>query len=319
MNSFISWVGGKKALRKIIYDMFPVKYDRYIEVFGGGGWVLFGRPPDEKAMEVYNDFNSNLANLYACVKERTWDFLRDLGFLPLNSRDEFLVIKHFLDKEEFDAKYFAEELELAEYNLPLPEFEDLRSIMTENAESGDVRRAVAFYKLIRYSYGSGCTSYSCQPFDVRKTFAIIWDASRRLADTVIENKDFEALIRQYDRENAFIYCDPPYFMTEDHYAVEFPKKDHVRLRDTLAGCKGKWMVSYNDCDYIRELYRDYYITAVTRMNNLAQRYEGGCEYPELIITNYDPQERKNAGPQQLSLFMPGMLGGEKDDGSNRNP
>ena len=177
--------------------MFPARYDRYIEVFGGGGWVLFGRPPDGKVMEVYNDFNSNLANLYSCVREQTWEFLRDLGFLPLNSRDEFNVIRQFLDKGEFDAPFMARELELAKHNLPLPEFEDMRTLMLENASPGDVRRAVAFYKLIRYSYGSGCTSYGCQPFDVRKTFSLIWEASRRLANTVIENKDFQALIRQY--------------------------------------------------------------------------------------------------------------------------
>ena len=59
MNSIISWVGGKKALRDLIYLRMPKNYDRYIEVFGGGGWVLFGKPPD-KCMEVYNDFNSNL-------------------------------------------------------------------------------------------------------------------------------------------------------------------------------------------------------------------------------------------------------------------
>ena len=294
--------------------MFPARYDRYIEVFGGGGWVLFGRPPDGKVMEVYNDFNSNLANLYSCVREQTWEFLRDLGFLPLNSRDEFNVIRQFLDKGEFDAPFMARELELAKHNLPLPEFEDMRTLMLENASPGDVRRAVAFYKLIRYSYGSGCTSYGCQPFDVRKTFSLIWEASRRLANTVIENKDFEALIRQYDRETAFIYCDPPYYMTEDHYAVELPKQDHVPLRDTLNNCQGKWMVSYNDCGYIRDLYEGRQITAVTRINNLAQRYDNGCEYPELIITNYDPEERKLAGPQQMSLFGDWMPGGDKDNG-----
>ena len=63
MNSIISWVGGKRALRDLIYLRMPKNYDRYIEVFGGGGWVLFGKPPD-KCMEVYNDFNSNLANLF---------------------------------------------------------------------------------------------------------------------------------------------------------------------------------------------------------------------------------------------------------------
>lgn len=295
-------MGGKKALRKLIYTMFPAKFDRYIEVFGGGGWVLFGRPPDQKGMEVYNDFNSNLANLFYCVKERTWALLRELGFLPINGRDEFLVIRDFVDKKEFDIRYLKEELELAEHHLPPPDFEEIRAIMLENATVDDVKRAAAFFKLIRYSYGSGCTSYGCQPFDVRKCFAAVWQASNRLKDTIIENKDFEALIRQYDRESAFFYCDPPYYETEGHYAVVFRKEDHARLRDTLAGCRGKWMVSYNDCEFIRELYAGYTITAVTRINNLAQRYDGGCEFPEVIITNYDPKEREKTEPVQMHLF-----------------
>ena len=235
MNSIISWVGGKKALRDLIYLRMPPQYDRYIEVFGGGGWVLFGKPPD-KCMEVYNDFNSNLM---------------------------------------------------------------------ERAAVGDVKRAAAFYKIIRYSYGSGCTSYGCQPFDIRKTFTIIWEANRRLKDTVIENKDFEALIRQYDRPNAFFYCDPPYYETEGHYEVVFRKEDHVRLRDTLKGIQGKFMVSYNDCEYIRELYRDFQIEAVTRINNMAQRYDSGSEFPEVLIANYDMGERKKNQPRQISLFEMG--------------
>ena len=85
-------------------------------------------------------------------------------------------------------------------------------------------------------------------------------------------------------------------MTEDHYEVEFPRQDHMRLRETLAGCQGKWMVSYNDCDYIRGLYEGCHITAVSRINNLAQRYDRGCEFPEVIITNYDPQEREEMEP-----------------------
>lgn len=77
-----------------------------------------------------------------------------------------------------------------------------KPFLTENAAMNDVKRAAAFFKIIRYSYG-------CQPFDIRKTFHLIWQGSRRLKDTVIENKDFKALIRQYDRSNAFFYCDPP--------------------------------------------------------------------------------------------------------------
>lgn len=301
MNSIISWVGGKKALRDTIYLRMPKEYDRYIEVFGGGGWVLFGKPPD-KCMEVYNDFNSNLANLFYCVKERPMALIKELSFFPLNSRDEFICLRKFLDMEEFKSEHLSEELEIATHFLKEPEAEEIKAILTERAGTGDVKRAAAFYKIIRYSYGSGCTSYGCQPFDIRKTFTILWEANRRLKNTVIENKDFEALIRQYDRPNAFFYCDPPYYETEGHYEVVFKKEDHVRLRDTLAGIDGRFMVSYNDCDYIRELYQDFQIESVSRLNNLAQRYDGGCEFPEVLIANYDMEERKNSLPIQINLF-----------------
>ena len=301
MNSIISWVGGKKALRELIYQRMPKEFGRYIEVFGGGGWVLFGKPSDTP-MEVYNDFNTNLYNLFRCAKERTFAFLKELGFLPLNGRDEFGVLRKYLEKEEFTSEYLQEELELSQHYLPAPEFEEIRQILLENAVMDDVKRAAAFFKIIRYSYGSGCTSYGCQPFDIRKTFHLIWQAHYRLKETVIENKDFEALIRQYDRDNAFFYCDPPYFETEGHYAVEFRKEDHYRLRDTLAQCRGKWLVSYNDCEFIRELYKDYRIEAVRRINNLAQRYDNGCEYAEVLISNYDTGERERDRPTQLGLF-----------------
>ena len=58
----MSWIGGKKALRELIVRLFPLYYERYIEVFGGGGWVLFHKPPGND-FEVYNDFNGLLVNL----------------------------------------------------------------------------------------------------------------------------------------------------------------------------------------------------------------------------------------------------------------
>ena len=50
------------------------------------------RPIKRGCMEVYNDYNSNLTNLFFCVKERPLALITELGFLPLNSRDDFEVI-----------------------------------------------------------------------------------------------------------------------------------------------------------------------------------------------------------------------------------
>ncbi len=97
MNSFMSWVGGKKALREEIVQRFPLSYERYIEVFGGGGWVLFHKPPG-RDFEVYNDFNSLLANLYRCVRDRHEELIDSLRYV-LNSREDFELIKQALARD----------------------------------------------------------------------------------------------------------------------------------------------------------------------------------------------------------------------------
>lgn len=62
-------------------------------------------------------------------------------------------------------------------------------------------------------------------------------------------------------------------------------EDHKRLKLALDGIKGKFVLSYNDCDYIRELYREYTILEVDRMHNLVQK-EVKPRYRELIIKNF---------------------------------
>ncbi|MDE6539057.1 MAG: DNA adenine methylase, partial [Ruminococcus sp.] len=78
MKSFIPWVGGKSLLAKKIIEQFPDDIDRYIEVFGGGGSVLFYKENHAK-LEVYNDFNSCLVNLFRCVKYHRAELQREIS------------------------------------------------------------------------------------------------------------------------------------------------------------------------------------------------------------------------------------------------
>ena len=271
MNSFMSWVGGKKSLRDAVLARFPPYYERYIEVFGGAGWILFHKPPGND-FEVYNDFNSNLVNLYRCVRDNPNKLKYKLRYV-LDSRQDFEWIASLHKRGLF------------------PRFRDYD-------------RAAKFYQLVRYSYASGLDSFGSQPHSIWSDFPMIDMAARRLQKVVIENKDFEKLIRQYDRPVSFFYCDPPYFATENYYKdVGFTTKDHIRLRDTLLGISGKFLVSYNDCPEIRELWDKpgIYIEEISRINNLAQRYDGGCQYAELLISNYDTSERAKMA-KQLSFF-----------------
>jgi DNA adenine methylase len=44
-----------------------------------------------------------------------------------------------------------------------------------------------------------------------------------------------------------------------------------------------------------------YIERVTRLNNMKQRYDGGAQFPELFVSNYDQSERIRVLPEQLSF------------------
>ena len=154
----------------------------------------------------------------------------------------------------------------------------------------DLRRAVMFLKLLRYSYSSGGKSFACQPFSVISLFQLIEQVGKRLENAVIENQDFEVLIKHYDRDNAFFYCDPPYYSSEYVYQCGFTWDDHLRLKNTLANSKGKWLVSCNDCKEIRELYDGYSIgylpvdkdAAFGFFQLIAARYEFR---PTILTTN----------------------------------
>ncbi|HJA53357.1 MAG TPA: DNA adenine methylase [Candidatus Massiliomicrobiota merdigallinarum] len=309
MNSLISWVGGKKALRELIYQRFPKDYGRYIEVFGGGGWVLFGKTPERN--EVYNDYNNNLSNMFAVVRDQPLAFIQELGYLPENGRNIFNLYREIISKQRIEDKYVEEEMKKVKVYFTEIQAEEIKTIMMKNRiENQDVQMAVAFFKLIRYSYGSGCRTFGCRAYDVRKAFSTVWDVSERLAQVTIENKDFEELIIQYDRPDAFFYCDPPYYETEGHYEVVFSKEDHIRLCRALRNIQGKFLLSYNDCEFIRELYKDFYIESCSRVNNMALRYDCSSQFPEVLISNYNPMEAAGL-LKQLNLFE--MEGDEETD------
>lgn len=267
LNSPISWIGGKRALREEVVRRFPPDYSRYVEVFGGAGWVLFHKPP-RNDFELYNDYNGLLTNLFRCVRDKPDLLINALRYV-LNSREDF---------------------------------ERARRALT-GRRSTDIQRAAWFYQVIRQSYGSGLNSFSCQPHDIWSDFPLILQASRRLKDVVIDNRDFEEVIRGQDGPATLFYCDPPYHNTEGYYKnigeEGFTEADHFRLRDTLLGVEGRFILSYNDDGFIRSLYDSsgIMLQELVRPNSLKNRYEKGAVFRELLIANYDMNETA-----QLTLF-----------------
>lgn len=252
MNSFIGWIGGKRLLRKEILSRFPAgEIGRYIEVFGGAGWILFAKEHSPKQLEVFNDINSELINLYRCVKFHNEELQRELQWL-LSSREQFY---DYLEQK------------------------NVRGLT-------DIQKAARYLYLIKISFGSNRRTFATTSKTITNVSNILPEVSNRLKGVVIENKDFSDLIKVYDRESALFYLDPPYVGAERHYDASFTENDHYRLREILEGVKGRFILSYNDASFIRELYSDFSIEAITRHETLSTKANNSGQYAEVIIRNY---------------------------------
>ena len=84
----------------------------------------------------------------------------------------------------------------------------------------------------------------------------------------VKQSSFDKVIPNYKKD--FIYADPPYYMekSEDNkmfkaiypnsnFALHHIHFDHELLRDQLHSHEGKFLLSYNDCEWVRENYKDF--------------------------------------------------------------
>jgi len=111
------------------------------------------------------------------------------------------------------------------------------------------------------------------------------EAHLRLSRATVENLPYETLIKRYDSKDTFFYCDPPYWDCENDYGKGlFGKEDFTQLRDVLAKCQGKWLVSINNVPQIRELFKGYEFKEVQTSYRLS--ISKHKPVTELLIANY---------------------------------
>ncbi len=76
---------------------------------------------------------------------------------------------------------------------------------------------------------------------------------------IVSNFDGINFLKKLDKrqENVFIYLDPPYYhKAADLYMNFYKEKDHERLSEYVVRLKKKWIVSYDNQDFILNLYSE---------------------------------------------------------------
>lgn len=268
IKSPLRYPGGKsKAIHRIV-ELVP-KFEEFREPFVGGGSLfiyLKQKYPDRRYW--INDLYQPLAKFWQMCQS-------DLG----------KVVNKVLEwREEFsDGK-------------------DLHRFLTENyLKFNDIEMASAFFILNRITFSGTSDSggYSEQAFRRRFTISCI-DRLKALRDilpkTRITNLDYEEVVNSAGND-VFIFLDPPYYSTaksalygkNGHLHKNF---DHQRFMEIMRRCKHKWLITYDDSEFIRDLFsfaniRSWNLTYGMRNVTLESNQTG----KELFISNYSFKER----------------------------
>ena len=252
MKNVLKYPGSKTRIAKWICAYIP-PHEVYLEPFFGGGGVFFNKIPAR--IETINDISAEVYNYFKVLRDNPSDLIKLLELTPY-SRDEYNYA--FIDSAD----------------------------NVERARRFAVRCCQGFGCSNRYKNGfrSGIGENSPRTTtfwnDFPKTLEL---ASKRLQEAQIENQDALRLIERYNKEEVFIYCDPPYPLDVRKnylYEYEMTEEEHIKLLDSLKEHKGKVMISSYENELYNEMLKEWKKTIKhTTAENSVKR-------TEVIYMNY---------------------------------
>lgn len=252
LGSPLRYAGGKSLAVGFILENLPADTKRVISPFFGGGSVEIALSKEVKIPVIGFDIFDLLVN-YWDVQIHHSDALADklLAFEP--TKEGFRVVKEKLKKHWKQEEIIHDKIELA----------------------------ALYYFNHNTSYGPGFLSWPSSVYMQEKRYKAMVEKVRntKLPNLEVYCASFEYAFKQYP--NDFFYCDPPYFLDGDSKMFKgiYPQRNfpihhngfnHELLRDLLLNHKGKFILSYNDCQTIRNWYKDFEILEVSWQYTMGQ-------------------------------------------------
>jgi DNA adenine methylase len=235
----IKYPGSKKRTAPWIVGQFPDNYREltYLEPFFGSGSVFFAKEPS--VVETINDIDGEVINLFKQIRERSEELIRLISLTPWSRQEYYAAFERTGD-----------DLERARRLL-------IRAWMGRGGCGIIYRNGVRFNKK-----QNGALLNFCDFLPER--IAIV--ANRLLHSATgpvqIECKDAVTLIKEYDRENVFMYIDPPYPRQVRNknklYRYEMTNDDHIHLLETITSSKAHIVISGYDNDMYKKHLKGWY-------------------------------------------------------------
>ncbi|MCW5914919.1 MAG: DNA adenine methylase [Chitinophagaceae bacterium] len=231
IKSPLRYPGGKSRAVNLISKLLP-EFDEFREPFVGGGSVF-----------IYA--KQRFPNKKFWVNDLYFELYK---FWEMSQKD----VNTLIDK-------------IYEWRNQFPVGKELHQFLNKNIDTfNDLERAAAFfiYNRITFSGTSLSGGFSQGAFSGRFTESSIqrlYEFAQVInGSTTITNLDYKDVVNE-DGQNVFIFLDPPYYSATK--SALYGKNgnlhkvfDHEKFADTMKNCKHKWLITYDDCEYIRELF-----------------------------------------------------------------
>ncbi len=252
------WLGGKRNLAKRICALIDADtgHRTYAEPFVGMGGIFLRRTRRAHA-EFINDRGREVYNLFRVLQEHYVAFL-DLLRFQLTTQANF-------------------------YRLVEVDPETLT----------DMQRAARFLYLQRCAFGGkvsgrnfGLSVDRPGRFNLTTLEPDLEALHARLSAVTVTCLDFADFIRRIDRPEVLFYLDPPYWGCENDYGQElFSRARFVEMAESLAALKGRFILSLNDVEGVRETFAGF------RFQEVRTTYTIGAkgaqpDRAEVLISNY---------------------------------
>ncbi len=263
LKNVLRYPGGKsKAIEKIIANI-PVNIKEFREPLVGGGSVSLAIKQLFPNVKVkINDLNYDLICFWKTLRDSPDKLIREVRKIKETCKDGRKLYNQYATKNSGD------------------EFE----------------RAIRFFVLNRITFSGTVDSggYSQQAFEKRFTDSAIEKlkyASEIIKDFEITYGDYEKLLFE-DGEDVLIFLDPPYYSTtksklygkNGDLHLSF---DHERFAANMKKCQHLWLITYDDCTEIRELFNFAYIYPWELQYGMNNYKQGNARKGrELFIANY---------------------------------
>lgn len=257
----ISYYGWKTMMLKHLLPLIPA-HGIYVEPFFGWGSLYWAKEP--APCEVINDVNMNVVNFYEVLKNK-WKELEKKIKETLHSRETYRKAMLIYDCP----RLFADD---------------------------PVVRAWAFYVCTNQWFLNKVWS---RWYDKEKRSSQVFknkvdmfrvDVMERIRHTQIEQNDAYKVIQSRDREDAFIYCDPPYIGTHQWHYGGYEKEHFIRDLEVLANIKGKFLLSNFPSPVLDEFIKKYNRYVKTFDKPLSASHNGknwkSRRKTEVLVANY---------------------------------